>query len=224
MLSLADGIHTFIPEPRPEPLAKGSRWFIKDGQLMERLAAIVGPLQKGALQQEERPYIDVAALRQWWPVYIQLSDQGPDEFANYIGCIVQYGVRMVFFPGPCHQEHNVLPAIFRVTGHADDMRVLNWLTGPFMRGPVSMKGPGGRWRAMKLKTLGIVVEALRDVDSPERAELDKFLPKMESQLGLQEGQPGNVEHIIQLVQKLFPRRCQRRAAVVGFTVTMHRSF
>ena len=69
-----------------------------------------------------------------------------------------------------------------------------------------MKGPEGRWRAMKLNTLGIVVEALRDVNSPERAEIDKFLPKMKSQLGLQEGQPGNVEHIIQLVQKTVSKK------------------
>jgi len=94
------GLNTFLPVTRPQPLPPGGRWVMEDGRLMQNV-----PIASGG--RATRAFIS-PGLQHSWPVFVMMSDQVSQEYAQYIQFMVHYGYRCLWFHRLCHLERMLL--------------------------------------------------------------------------------------------------------------------
>ena len=93
------------------------------------------------------------------PVITATTDQGSNMFAAHVILAYHEGIRLVWFPGCCHQESNTDTGMMTASGFKHLGEKAIWLA-KFNHGPYK----GGRWLGMQKMAAEAFVAAVRARD------------------------------------------------------------
>ena len=192
---LPNGLMTFKAALVQRPLQRGSgaTWVSRlDKHMRRRLyKSVPDATVAGGVRLEET----IGDLERSWPVRVGLTDQASQEIGAHCHLLCE-GFRDVWFPGTLHQNNNMVLAMFRLAGCGEHLRILNWLCGPFKRGPCTAKMPEGRWRNVRIKSAAVLKPELNIVGSEVRKDFDGYVAGMEEDHGLAPWAPQNIGALI----------------------------